>query len=150
MPASKALISPEGRFTWTARWFALQLALVAPFVHAHLRLFGYNRTLAMLQRFVPTNPAPTAPYGDPETYASAVRRLVRQVRHRSPLPGTCLSRSLSLWWKLQRCGIEAKLRIGTRKDSPSFQAHAWVEYHGQPLNAGRRVRQQYVAFDRAL
>jgi hypothetical protein len=39
------------------------------------------------------------------------------------------------------------MRIGTRRLDGEFQAHAWLEYQGQPLNAGKRVRQKYMVFE---
>ena len=54
------------------------------------------------------------------------------------MPGDtrCLARSLVLTRLLARRGIPAKLVIGARP-APSFLAHAWVEYDGQPvLSAG--------------
>ena len=40
---------------------------------------------------------------------------------------TCLDRSLTLHWILNRRGVPAKLRIGVGKFQEGFQAHAWVE-----------------------
>ena len=150
MFASRALISPQGRFTWPARRFGLQLALVVPFAHACLRMFGYNRTQAMQRRFIPAHPTPATPPGDPESYARDMRRLVRQVRDRSPLPGACLSRSLVLWWLLRRRGMEVELCIGARLEGGRFQAHAWVERQGYPINAGKRARERYAPFARSF
>jgi Transglutaminase-like superfamily len=50
------------------------------------------------------------------------------------MPGDtrCLARSLVLTRLLARRGIPAKLVIGARGE-PSFLAHAWVEYDGQPV-----------------
>jgi hypothetical protein len=144
MSANKAVNSQQGRFTWTPRRFALQLALVVPFVHAHLKLFGYNRTLALLRRFVSAYPALMDPPPDIEEFALGMRRIVRRVRDRSPLPGSCLSRSLALWWLLRRQGMDTSLCIGARKFEGRLQAHAWVNLDARPLNAGVRVQEKYV------
>ena len=50
----------------------------------------------------------------------------------------CLEQSLVLWWLLRRRGIAADLRIGARKDSDRFEAHAWVEFDS--ASAERRGR----------
>jgi hypothetical protein len=63
------------------------------------------------------------------------RRLGRAVaRTLGLMPGDtrCLARSLVLTRLLARRGIPAKLVIGARA-APSFLAHAWVEYEGQPV-----------------
>ncbi len=148
MFVNKPLISPQGCFTWAARRFMLQLALLVPFIHTYLMLFGYNNTLATLKRFLPQKVAPTADPECLETFAQGMRRINRWFRLRSPFPGSCLSRSLALWWLLGRKGIKSSLRIGTRQVDGQFQAHAWVEQGPRPLNAGLRVNMRYASFTR--
>lgn len=65
-----------------------------------------------------------------------VSRLVWAVRAASRrVPGaTCLTQSLALHCLLTRAGHHSQLRIGATKDEEGrFQAHAWVEYEGEPL-----------------
>ncbi len=131
-------------------WFVLKFALIVPFVHAYLKLLGYNRTLVLLKKFIPANSGHTPLSNNQEFPAATIRKLVRQVRLHSPLPGTCLSRSLTLWMQLQRMGVDTRLCIGTQTESNTFTAHAWLEYQGQPLNAGDHIRQHYAAFDRPM
>ncbi len=147
MLSSNALVYQNGKFTWLALWFGLKFSLIVPIIHVHLKLFGYKRTLDFLKCTV-INTAKTAiESNDIECYTKAMFRLIRLFRKRSPLPGSCLSRSLTLWWLLQRKGIDTALHIGTNNKTNSFLAHAWVEYLGYPLNAGNRVRQRYTPFD---
>jgi hypothetical protein len=40
-----------------------------------------------------------------------------------------------------------QLRIGVRKLSEKFEAHAWVEYEGEALNQPDEAHQHYTAFD---
>ena len=146
MLGSNTLLSPKGGFTRPARRFALQLAVVVPLVHAHLILFGYNRTLVRLRIFVPAHPDQTDPHADIEGFALGMRRLVRRIRDHSPWPGSCLSRSLALWWLLRRQGTNPTIHVGTRKFDGRFQAHAWVSLNSRPLNAGTHVWDKYVQF----
>lgn len=62
--------------------------------------------------------------------------------------GTCLARSIVLTRLLKGQGVEARLRIGVRKDEKGFEAHAWVEAAGIVLNGGADAAGTYVAFDR--
>jgi hypothetical protein len=71
------------------------------------------------------------------------------LRH-SPFRGNCLSRSLTLWWLLRQQGLEGTLRIGTRFKDGQFQAHAWVEYDGQPLNEEPQVYYTFTVFAQAI
>ncbi len=43
---------------------------------------------------------------------------------------TCLHRSLTLGWMLNRRGVPAEIRIGVRDARGTFSAHAWVEVWG--------------------
>lgn len=54
---------------------------------------------------------------------------------------------MTLWWLLRREGVDPELRIGARKESGKFEAHAWVELDGQVLNDGAEVHQHYARFD---
>ena len=146
MLTREPLVTARGGLTWTARWFTLQLALLTPVVHLYLMVFGYQRTLAALQRWVDGQKCPPAKIEDVEQFAWGMRRINRKVRDGSLFPGRCLSRSLALWLLLQRRGIAARLRIGCRKLEGRFQAHAWVELMGRPLNAGARVNSHYAGF----
>jgi hypothetical protein len=65
-----------------------------------------------------------------------ISRLVWAVRAASRrVPGaTCLTQSLALHCLLTRAGHHSQLRIGANMDQTGrFQAHAWVEYEGEPL-----------------
>ena len=78
--------------------------------------------------------SPAADQPDPQTLVEA-HRLARVVRLTlTLLPGDkrCLARSLVLTQLLAKRRISAKLVIGVRP-APSFLAHAWVEYAGQPV-----------------
>jgi hypothetical protein len=61
-----------------------------------------------------------------------------------------LDQSLALWWLLGRQGIPSVVRIGTRKISEKFEAHAWVECEGVALNEPEDLHHHYTAFDAAL
>jgi len=78
------------------------------------------------------------------------RRFTALAAERGPLAGTCLSRSLTLWWLLRRRGIRTDLRIGVRKEAGRFEAHAWVEREGVVVNDRTEVVQQYAAFAETL
>ena len=82
--------------------------------------------------------------------AEVVRKTCRMVRagaHYGVGHPTCLVESLALWYLLQEQSIPAQLRIGVRKLSDKFEAHAWVEYDGVALNQVDEAHQHYAAFD---
>ncbi len=45
----------------------------------------------------------------------------------------CLHRSLALLYLLHRRAIPVQLRLGVRRDESNLEAHAWLEWQGQPV-----------------
>ena len=127
------------------RRLVLQIVTLLPVTALALRVFSFKRVCAALHWLA--GPVGQAPSEDEAAYVERARQWIRFVKRRGPYHGNCLSRSLVLWWLLHRQGIQSVLRIGARKPMAKLQAHAWVEYRGQPLNAGPRVRQRYATFD---
>jgi hypothetical protein len=58
----------------------------------------------------------------------AVRTAGRFVLH-----ATCLTQAISLHILLRRRGLESQIRVGVRKETGIFEAHAWVESRGRIL-----------------
>ncbi len=67
-----------------------------------------------------------------------------------PRSPTCLTRALVLWFLLARHGVACDLWLGVEKTTQTFEAHAWVEWHGQPVMESPDVRQRYAVFDTPL
>ncbi len=131
----------------------LQALLVLPLTALMLRLGGFKRCHALLERWS-RNPTQQAEDESlKESIQSAKRAIYWAVEYgvyRGKRRHNCLPRSLTLWWLLRRQGIESELRIGTRYRKGQLQAHAWIEYEGVPLNAGEQVRQRFAAFDEPI
>jgi hypothetical protein len=101
-------------------------------------LKGWKQTLGRLTRT--TNIRPFT-----EGLREARSALARVSRH-TGLNGTCLTRSLTLYWLLRRRGISTDLRLGARQRDNIFQAHAWLEYHGRVINDAADVAEGYAVF----
>ena len=130
--------------TWAQRGQLAQAWLLLPLVALGLRLFGFRRVQALLLR-----PAAAAPAREDLPAAQAAARIVHSAARWSPLPASCLARSLVLCRLLRRQGLFADLRIGVAKPNGRFEAHAWVEHLGVVLNDGQDVERRFAAFDRA-
>jgi hypothetical protein len=61
---------------------------------------------------------------------------------------SCLEQSLVLCRMLRRRGMNPGLRIGARKESNHFEAHAWVELHGIVLDGAEAEHTHFVPFRR--
>jgi hypothetical protein len=119
--------------------------VLLPLVRLSLRLRGYGRTYASLQkRLGPASEIPASAQADLQKNC----RMVRAAVHYLPATFTCLEESLTLWFLLCQRGFQARLRIGVRNDSGEFEAHAWVEHEGTALNQPEARHQHYAAFEK--
>jgi hypothetical protein len=76
--------------------------------------------------------------------------MVRLAARYGPYRATCLNQSMATLWLLQQQGITCDVRIGVRRESSQFEAHAWVEHQGEALNEGPDIHQRFVPFDRIV
>ena len=64
----------------------------------------------------------------------AVVDLVNGVATRHVKPMTCLERAIVARIVLRRRGVDVDLRIGVNRMAGETEAHAWLEFMGQPLD----------------
>jgi hypothetical protein len=135
------LLDPEARSLFG------QAVILLLQISVSLRARGFKKTKDTLQQKLPSMPADHFPDGvSPEQVQKTCRMVKASARYGVVRP-TCLVESLALWYLLQKQGIPALLRIGVRKLSEKFEAHAWVEYQGCALNQSEEQHQHYAAFD---
>jgi Transglutaminase-like superfamily len=126
-------------------------SVLLPLISLSLRIRGFRATQAALQNFaIPPKTEKRA--GEQTMDPERVRMTVRMVNAaaRYGLGSTCLEKSLALWWVLRREGIVSSVRIGARKASGKFEAHAWVERDGAALNEPGAEHRHYATFDAAF
>lgn len=116
-----------------------------------LRLIGFRRWERVLAIFAPPAHA-TAPAQEASRQESAlvIARLTDAAARNFFIRTNCLEQSLVLGWLLRRRGIAADLRIGARKDSDRFEAHAWVELNSQVLNDASAEHHHFVPFEKPI
>lgn len=130
------------------RRMLLRATCLLPVIAVGIRVFGFTRVYNTANRLASRSRLPGVE--NEGEWMHRARHIVWYLRHYGPYRGNCLSRSVLLWWLLRRLRIESDLRIGVRHDEGDFQAHAWVEYHGHPLNAEARVGELFTAFSEAI
>ena len=131
-----------------ARVLFLRAAALLPLISLSLRLRGFRKTQAFLQKFLSLPGHSTDPPAS--SRADLTVRMVRAAVRNSLGHPTCLDESMTLWWLLERQGIGAELKVGVRKDGEKFEAHAWVERDGLALNEPESKHKHFAAFDAAL
>ena len=123
----------------------LRAAALLPWVALRLRLQGFQATNRSLQNtsweigspeFVPTTDR-----------AALTARMVRAAARHGLGSPSCLEESLVLVYLLRGQGIASRLRIGVKKNTPKFEAHAWVECEGVALNEVEALHDHYAPFE---
>ncbi len=127
----------------------LQSLALLPLVSLSLRWRGFRATQTALQKIIPNRLPEQTPDHASRRIALTAHMVNAADRH-GLLHPSCLAKSLTLWWLLGRQGIEARLRIGIRKEKDNFEAHAWVEREGTALNEPEEHHRHYAAFDAAF
>ena len=125
-------------------WRAGTLLLM---VAVSLRARGFRRTKEALGRKLAGQPADASPKGGSVEALQKTCRMVSAGAHYGLGHPSCLEQSLVLWYLLESQRIPARFRIGVRKVGGKFEAHAWVEHQGRPLNQAEQVHQHYAAFE---
>jgi Transglutaminase-like superfamily len=128
----------------------LRLSAVSVLIHLAPRRYILNRFRRNSERQAPRRLEPqfdervTQPAGDPvaaladRTDAARAQDICKAVTIAARyVPGaTCLVQSITGCAMLRRAGCRAKLKIGVRKDSSDFHAHAWLENENSILLGG--------------
>jgi Transglutaminase-like superfamily len=118
-------------------------------IRASLRMRGYGKTQKWLQRRAESHRKTLTQEGQSATrhYVELACRMVKSAGYHGEMHASCLEESLALWYLLRVAGLQPKVRIGVRKSSGNFEAHAWIELDGSPLNEPEQNHKHYAAFD---
>ena len=128
-----------------ARRIFLRAAALLPLVALRLRLQGFQVTKDRLQAATGTNLENNSD-GAAEQAQLTAKMVRAAARHGIGSP-SCLEESLVLLHLLNAQGIAARLRIGVKKNIPQFEAHAWIEFDGKPLNESEALHDHYAPFE---
>ena len=139
-----SLLVKAGSLSWREWLTLMQAFFVLPVVWVGLRLVSLPRLMQVL------SPGGTSdrPGDGPDPFEGARRsaRLVQGAAGINPLPSSCLSRSVTLWWLLRRRGVPAEIRLGVQTGEDGLAAHAWVEVDGRPVNDATAPGERFAAF----
>ena len=117
----RALEPEERRALWPAAWrlLVVRLLLVFSSIARIQRRLGGDRPVSRTLE----NPAVW------QRRATALRRVG------AVIPGArCLARALALRWWMRNAGLDARLKLGVRRDQARTHSHAWVECAGKPID----------------
>ena len=107
-----------------------------------LRSIGYQRSRALLTRRF-HGPRRDLKISDAAERVEVDAWAVRAADEQLPW-GSCLPRSLTLWWLLSRRGIDTEIHFGVRKSEDDLAAHAWVVWGDQALTDSVDPRAHYT------
>ncbi|MCF6311095.1 MAG: lasso peptide biosynthesis B2 protein [Verrucomicrobiales bacterium] len=94
-----------------------------------LKLFGFSHT----QHFLLKASTLFNQKSQQRCDAQTITRLTSSAASLTPRKPRCLLRSLVCSHLMERRGLPHQLRLGFRKDSQGFHAHAWIEYQQAAL-----------------
>lgn len=102
-------------------------------IHLLLATAGFARTKSLLERL---SRSPTRRRTTPVELEAArnLAGLASIAGRHGLIPATCLRQSLLIHFLLRRDGLLPVLKIGVRRQEGVFDAHAWVELDGTPLD----------------
>jgi len=135
------------------RWLLMRVMVLLPLVALSLHTVGLKKTQSMLLRFMPMPTSPPLSSRSPDQITDEIKQFVHIVRIASAYYqpwANCLKKALVLWSLLREQGIESEVRVGVRKNSPTFEAHAWVERQGAVLNDDANVRDYFATFSHPI
>lgn len=121
----------------------LQALCLLPLTALALRWMSFRQISRALARLAPLA---RRGRGKPARQLARTAHLAQLATTYSPGRPSCLPRALILWWLLRRQGIVSDLRVGVRCQGSRFEAHAWVECDGVPVNERYDVRQRFTPF----
>lgn len=122
-----------------------RVAFLLPMVDASLRVAGFQRTYAWLDRLSPLEA--TGSVHSVEHVAKSEQTISLAGTGFPLYRPTCLPQSLVLWHLLRSGGAPATLNIGVRRTGHEFTAHAWIEVDGQVINDSPDVGERYTRID---
>lgn len=125
----------DWRRLWQAWWLLVGVDL-------GLRLLPFRRVQAWLVE-TPQCAAPLPPE-QAQAVIEHTAWLVDVARRYHPARYTCLRRALVLQRLLYREGVATQLRFGVRKEGGQLQAHAWLEFQGQPVGDPEALTGRFV------
>jgi hypothetical protein len=118
-PSRRTVVTPS----------ALRCGLMILATKTALQLWGFGRTLRFVRRRVERVDANETCCME---VVRAVERAVAMAGALYPGRALCLEQSLVLYYLLRRQGVAVRYCHGVQPYP--FEAHAWIEYRGEPIN----------------
>ncbi len=135
------------RLTGFERGIVVEAAVALTVTWAGLRLAGFRRWKTALAWFAPSTVQNSPSNSSTLESARAIARMESAAARNLFFHASCLEQSMVLCWLLRSRGIPVELRVGARKHSEGFEAHAWVEFAGTVLNDPDEQHVHFVLFD---
>ena len=132
------------------RFLLVKALFLIPLTGLGIRLFNFTRLQNVMAVLASRNGNRVPGDNHALVRALTAARMVQTAAGQGLYRANCLPQSLVLWWLLKREGIEGDLRIGVSKERGRFEAHAWVECRGVPLNQSNEMLERYAAFERGF
>lgn len=121
---------------------ALPVAVALSGLQVLIGVIGFRSSVAAIWWLAERLPPPRHANREGLALAEARARGIAVIAHRLPSRPRCLPRALLLSALLRRRRMSAALCLGARADG-AFDAHAWVEIDGRPVNEAADLQATY-------
>lgn len=108
-------------------------AALLPIVSILLRVAGYKRTRAWLERLVRASGKSTPVTAEWIDHGHHLAHLARRGARWTPANTSCLRQALLVHVLLRRQGLPSDIMFGVDAHQGTMDMHAWVELAGHPL-----------------
>ena len=109
------------------------MAFWLPVISIALRLVGYVRLRRFIEHWVPLQRHVALSKPNLE-FARRLAELAAIAGRQPGIDATCLRQALLVYAWLRHEGFDPEFRLGGRKMDGKFDAHAWLELGGLPLD----------------
>lgn len=124
---------PWRQLSWRDKATVAAFACILPVISLSLRVLGYKRTHALLDR-LSTHPTHTRRTpGQWLELGHHWAHLARLGARWTPANTSCLRQALLVRTLLRRHGFDPQIQFGVDRHGGSVDMHAWVELDGHPL-----------------
>lgn len=107
-----------------------------------IRVAGFRRSVRVAWWLADRLPEAPSETRTPHALAETRAQEIKAVAVRIPYELKCLPQSLLLATLMRRRAIAADLCLGVKLTEP-FEAHAWLEIDGEPVNQDEDVKQRF-------
>lgn len=142
----RVIISNIRRLPPADKWLFFRAYILGIFARGCIRLFGFKKTMRILEPFSKSNNSMKSQPVNIEQYHKLSVLTYKTGKYLM----NCLAVCVSYWVLLRRRGVVTELKFGMTLQDNKLKAHSWLEYNGQPFTDKSDINIKYRPFDEVI